>query len=271
MSFQMQLFASILLVLIGIYLLISAFLYLYQRRLIYYPTEIDPQFDAEEITIDNDGVRLHGWVLNPGKQHAVLYFGGNSEPITQNRGLFENLFQDYSVYLIDYRGYGNSEGKPSEAGLFADALAIYDYLRQQHGSIAAYGRSLGSGVAVYLAANRPLDHLILLTPFDSIINVARKLYPIFPVRLLLRDRFDSAARAGDIDIPVLLVTAEKDSVIPLPHSLALKQKLQRAQLSYTMVNGAAHNDIVDFTDFHAAVDRFVAERQARPGGSSDDF
>ncbi len=267
----MQLFASILLVLFGIYLLISAFLYLYQRRLIYYPTAADPHFGAEEITIDNDGLRLHGWILYPGKRRAVIYFGGNSEPITQNGGLFKTLFEDHSVYLIDYRGYGKSEGKPSEAGLFADALAIFDFLCQRHQSIAAYGRSLGSGVAVYLAANRPLERLILLTPYDSIMALARKLYPLFPVRLLLRDRFDSTARAGDIEIPVLMVTAEHDRVIPLPHSLALRQRLERAQLSYTMIDGAAHDDIVEFTQFHVAVNRFVADWQSRPGDSSDDF
>ena len=267
----MQLLASILLVLFGIYLLISAFLYLYQRRLIYYPTPADTNFEAEEITIDSEGVRLHGWVLNPGKRDAIIYFGGNSEPITQNGGLFETLFEDHSVYLIDYRGYGKSEGKPSEAGLFTDALTIFDNLCQRHQSIGAYGRSLGSGVAVYLAANRPLEHLILLTPYDSIMALARRLYPFFPVRLLLRDRFDSTARAGDIDIPVLMVTAEHDRVIPLPHSLALRQQLERAQLSYTMIDGAAHDDIVEFSDFHAAVDRFVADRQPRPGDSSGGF
>jgi pimeloyl-ACP methyl ester carboxylesterase len=144
----------------------------YQRRLIYYPVALDPSFVAERIVVDNQGTRLQGWVLNPGQRKAVIYFGGNSEMITHRRGFFEDVFRDYSVYLINYRGYGDSEGSPSEAGLFSDALAIYDQLSPRHQSISAYGRSLGSGVAVYLAARRPLEKLILLTPYDSVAAVA---------------------------------------------------------------------------------------------------
>jgi pimeloyl-ACP methyl ester carboxylesterase len=165
----------IALVLLGVYLLLAAFLYVYQRRLIYYPVALDPSFVAERIVVDNQGTRLQGWVLNPGQRKAVIYFGGNSEMITHRRGFFEDVFRDYSVYLINYRGYGDSEGSPSEAGLFSDALAIYDQLSPRHQSISAYGRSLGSGVAVYLAARRPLEKLILLTPYDSVAAVAQKI------------------------------------------------------------------------------------------------
>jgi pimeloyl-ACP methyl ester carboxylesterase len=185
----------IALVLLGVYLLLAAFLYVYQRRLIYYPVALDPSFVAERIVVDNQGTRLQGWVLNPGQRKAVIYFGGNSEMITHRRGFFEDVFRDYSVYLINYRGYGDSEGSPSEAGLFSDALAIYDQLSPRHQSISAYGRSLGSGVAVYLAARRPLEKLILLTPYDSVAAVAQKIYPMFPVRYLIKDRFDSSTTA----------------------------------------------------------------------------
>ncbi len=260
----MQEITSIALVLIGIYLLLAAFLYVFQRKLIYFPVPVDPNFNAEEVVVDNQGTRLRGWILNPGKARAVIYFGGNSELITHRRGFFEDVFRDYSVYLINYRGYGNSEGSPSEAGFFADALAIYDSVSPRHESITAYGRSLGSGVAVYLAANRSLEKLILLTPYDSIAEIGRKMYPLFPVRYLIRDRFDSAARAGAIDIPVLITSAEFDREVKLAHTLALKRSFTRASLDYQMIAGAAHNDIVDFPDYRDAVRKFVSERQTSP-------
>ncbi len=242
----------------GFYLLLAAALFLYQRRMIYFPTAAVPDFNAAAISIDNRGTRLHGWVLNPGRQQAMIYFGGNSESITHRRGFFEDVFADYSVYLIDYRGYGASGGKPSESGFFSDALAIYDDIVQRHESITAYGRSLGSGVAVFLAAHRPLVKLILLTPYDSITAVAQRLYPLLPVRLLLRDRFDSAALAPRIDNPVFIASAEHDRRIDLSHTLALKSAFERAPITYCMVAGAAHHDIVDFAEYREALGRFIA-------------
>jgi hypothetical protein len=254
----MQEITSIALVLIGVYLLLAAFLYVFQRRLLYFPVRVDPAFVAEQVVVENQGTRLHGWVLNPGQPGAVVYFGGNSELVTHRRGFFEDVFRDYSIYLIDYRGYGDSEGSPSETALFSDALAIYDHLITRHDSITAYGRSLGSGVAVYLAANRRLEKLILLTPYDSVAAIAQKLYPMFPVRYLIKDRFDSAAIAPDIEIPVLITSAEFDREVKLPHTLALKMRFTRAALEYQMIKGAAHNNIVDFPDYREAVRKFVA-------------
>ena len=248
---------SIFLVLVSIYLLFAAFLYFYQRKLIYYPVPMDPAFIADEVSIDNGGTLLHGWVLNPGKPGAVVYFGGNSEMVTHRREYFENVFGDYSVYLINYRGYGNSQGSPSESGLFSDALAIYDELINRHDSITAYGRSLGSGVAIYLAAHRPLQKLILLTPYDSVAAVAQGIYPIFPTRYLIKDRFDSLSRAADIDVPVLIASAEHDREIRLQHTLALKQGFKPALVTYQMIADAAHNNIIDFVEYRSLVQSFL--------------
>jgi hypothetical protein len=249
--------ASIAALLSGIYLAFSAFLYLYQRKLIFFPVPRDSEFSAEEISIENQGLRLHGWVLNPGRGAAVIYFGGNSEMITHRREFFEDVFREHTVYLINYRGYGDSEGSPGESGMFSDALAIYDSLAERHDSIIAYGRSLGSGIAVYLASQRPLEKLILLTPYDSVAAIGQKSYPIFPVRYLIRDRFDSASRAGDIEVPVLITAAEQDREIGLSHTLALKQAFKRAPVDFQVIEGAAHNDIVDFPAYRDAVREFV--------------
>jgi pimeloyl-ACP methyl ester carboxylesterase len=249
--------ASIAALLIGIYLAFSVFLYVYQRKLIFFPVSRDPEFRADEISIDNQGTRLHGWVLNPGRPGAVIYFGGNSELITHRRDFFEDVFSEHTVYLFDYRGYGGSEGGPSEAGLFSDALAIYDSLAGRHSSVIAYGRSLGSGVAVYLATMRRLEKLILLTPYDSVAAIGQKSYPIFPVRYLIKDSFDSASRAGDIEVPVLITAAELDREIRLPHTLALKKAFTRAPVEFQVIAGAAHNDIVDFPAYRETVRDFV--------------
>lgn len=263
----MQVITPIILLLVSIYLLFAAFLYIYQRKLIYYPVPVDPEFSADEISINNQGTRLHGWVLNPGKPRAVIYFGGNSEMVTHRREYFENVFSDYSVYLINYRSYGKSQGSPSESGLFSDALAIYDDLIKRHDSITAYGRSLGSGVAVYLAANRALLKLILLTPYDSVADVAQGIYPIFPTRYLIKDRFDSASRAGDIKVPVLIASAENDREIGLQHTLTLKQRFKPAQVTYQMIAGAAHNDIIDFPEYRSLMQNFLLGWQVKPGDS----
>ncbi|MEM7563158.1 MAG: alpha/beta hydrolase [Pseudomonadota bacterium] len=249
--------SSIALVLLSLYLMASIFLYFYQRKMLYFPVPVDPAFKAEEILLKNQGVTLHGWVLNPGRQKGMIYFGGNSETITHNSEWFQSAFSDYSIYLFNYRGYGNSEGKPTEQGLLSDALAIYDHLQDKHDSLSAYGRSLGSGPAAYLASQRTLERLILLTPYDSVANVAQKLYPIFPVKLLIKDRFDSASVADKIKIPVLLVTAQNDKEIPLSFSLALKQSLVNADVHYLMIEGAAHNDIIEYPRFLTGVSEFV--------------
>ena len=266
MIIGMQELVFTLLVVAMVYLLASVFLYFYQRKLIYFPVGVDPDFNADEITIDSHGTRLHGWILNPGKSRALIYFGGNSELITHRDEFFQDVFGEYSVYLINYRGYGHSRGEPTESGLLADALAIYDQIASQYDSVSAYGRSLGSGVATFLAARRSLEKLILLTPYDSIANVAKRLYPIFPVRWLIKDRFDSASLAGQIDIPVLIAAAEQDREIRPEHTLALKQQLTRAKLTYVTIDGAAHNDIVDFGQYRAAVKDFVVGAATRPDG-----
>jgi len=249
----------ILLVLLVIYLVIAAYLYIFQRKLIFFPVAHDADFSAHEITIDNAGTRLHGWVLNPDQDKALIYFGGNSELLTHRGGYFEEVFGDYSVYLINYRGYGKSQGSPSEATLFSDALAIHDRLHKQHRSITAYGRSLGSGVAVYLASQRPLEKMILLTPYDSVAAVGQTIYPFFPIRYLIKDRFDSAARAVGIRIPVLIASAELDREIPLAHTLALRERFQQASIVYLQIAGAAHNDIIDFPQYRKAVEKFIAD------------
>ncbi len=173
---------------------------------------------------------------------------------------FRSFFPRHDVYLANYRGYGGSSGSPSEAGLYKDALAIFDEIRSRYTSISVIGRSLGSGVATYLATQRNIDRLILVTPFDSIENVARKALPILPVSLLLKDKFDSAGRVADIHAPVLIVIAENDEVISRQHSDVLAGAFPDSQVTVEVIPDTGHNTIGMSPRYASVLSMFLAER-----------
>ena len=168
-----------------------------------------------------DGARLHAWHAQaPGAGPLVLYFGGNAEDVSW---MLEELGQvpGVSWLLVDYRGYGLSEGSPGEAALIADAVEWFDHATKFPGidpaRVFAFGRSLGSGVAVALAARRPLAGLILATPYDSLAALAKRYYWYLPVDWLLKHRFDSIERAPKLKQPLLCLIAGQDEVIPPAH------------------------------------------------------
>ncbi len=239
------------------YLLGVALLYFLQRNLLFYPVPAVDGIARETISFNNDAISLHGWVLNQGKQKSLVYFGGNAEDITDNIPLFEELFENYTVYLINYRGYGKSQGTPTEEALFSDAIAIYDQIMDQHDSINLMGRSLGSGVAVYLASIREIDQLFLLTPYDSIAEVAQTHYPYFPTRYLIKDRFESILYAAQLKVSVLIVAAEFDRVVPVKHAERLRDGFTRSEVSYYLIAGAEHNNITAFPRYREIIRAFI--------------
>lgn len=249
----MKLLLSIIAVLVIIYLLAMSLLTIFQRTLLFPAVGVVSGINRETIVFTNKDIDLHGWVLNQGKRKAIIYFGGNAEQISGNINLFEAVLQKYSVYLVDYRGYGKSAGNPTEAGLFSDALIIYDQIKSKHSSISVIGRSLGSGVAVYLGANRDIEKLLLLTPYDSIAEVAQSHYPMFPTRYLVRDKFESINRAADITAPVLVVAAEFDPVVPNIHTEKLVSQLVNSEVSFQMVKNVAHNNVEESDEYRAAL------------------
>ncbi len=253
----MKIAFSIIVMICLVYLLILTGMYLFQRSLLYYPMPYPQGINRDEITINTDGVSLHGWILNPGKSKGLIYFGGNAEAIENNIDNFEYIFKDYSIYLIHYRGYGKSEGKPTETALFADALTIYDEIRSSYLAISVMGRSLGSGVAAYLASQRDTEKLILLTPYDSIAEVAQFHYPFLPARLVTRDRFESFRYAPQITAPTLIVTAGLDRVVPAEHALKLMEFFTNTKVTYKMIKSAAHNDVTEFDQYHRLLRDFI--------------
>lgn len=177
----------------------------------------------------------------------MLYFGGNAEEVSWMIEAVQADAPGASWMLMDYRGYGQSAGAPSEKALVADAIALYDHAVKQLGTdpaqVYAFGRSLGSGVAVALAAERPLAGLILVTPFDSLAAVAKRYYWYLPVDWMLRHRFDSIARAPRMKTPLLCLIAERDEVIPGAHGERLcdawggpRRKVVLAQAGHNTVD-----------------------------------
>jgi len=226
---------------------------------------------ASEITISSaDGAKLHGWLVRPhGAERVplVLYYGGNAEEVSHMlEAIGDPVRGDtpgVAWLLLNYRGYGASEGSPSERSLVADALAQYDHASSLPGidpaRVFAFGRSLGSGVAVQLAAHRPVRAVILVSPYDSIAAVAKRYYWYLPVDWLLKHRFDSIGLAPHMKQPLLCFIAERDDVIPPDHA----EKLFAAWAGpkrRVLLGGAGHNTTDGTAGFWPAVQAFLAEQ-----------
>jgi pimeloyl-ACP methyl ester carboxylesterase len=213
-----------------------------------------------------DGTRVHAWHLKSGPT-LVLYFGGNAEEVSWMLEEAQAGAPGVSWLLMDYRGYGQSDGAPSEAALVADALALYDHAAALPGADAgrvyAFGRSLGSGVAVALAAERPLAGVILATPFDSLAAVAKRYYWYLPVDWMLKHRFDSIARAPRLTAPLLCLVAGRDEVIPPEHAERLFAAWGGPKRK-TVLSGARHDDGDAHPLFWPAIRAFLEGAAASP-------
>jgi uncharacterized protein len=245
-------------VLLLLYLGLCLTLYLAQRKLLYFPVN-GGDAAAERLTVRSGDVDLTVWKLAGSGPGALLYFGGNAEAVQANVDDFRRHLPDYSVYLVCYRGYCGTRGQPTETHLLADALAVHDAIRPQHRRIVVMGRSLGSAVAVHVAAERAVDRLALVTPFDSIAKVAASHYPIFPVRWLMRDRYAAIARAPSLRVPVLALIAGHDVVIPRERTQALLDALQPDSLMAVTLPGTGHNDLHLSPGYYTALRRFLVD------------
>lgn len=225
------------------WLALAATLWLAQRWLIYLPQATRIDAARTDLALVRGEVVLRGWQLNPRAGDALIYFGGNAERIELAGPVLAQALPGRTIHMLAYRGYGASDGRPSEAALVDDAVALFDDVRRRQPAahIAVLGRSLGSGVASALAARRPVDALVLVTPFDSLAAVAGQLLPMLPVRTLLRDRFDSVAALAGFTGPVLVIRAGRDAVIPPERTDALLAALPDARV--VELADAGHNDI----------------------------
>ena len=158
-------------------------------------------------------------------------------------------FPDHAIYLLHYRGYGGSSGGPSEQALFSDALALFDEAHSKHPNIEVIGRSLGSGVAVYVASLRPAARLVLVTPFDSMQEIAALQYPYVPVRWLLLDKFESWRYAPQITAPTLILAAEHDEIVPRANTELLQSRFKSGLTSIHVLPGTGHNTISNSREY----------------------
>ncbi|OHE84861.1 MAG: hypothetical protein A2579_05285 [Lysobacterales bacterium RIFOXYD1_FULL_69_11] len=239
------------------YLAVCVLVAVRQRDLMYFPGFTRTSAADVDLTLVVDDVRLRAWVVNPDRAHALVYFGGNAEAVEVHRETFAHWFPDHTVYLPAYRGYGASEGSPSEDALKRDALAFFDHATGRHTSVDVIGRSLGSGVAAHVASRRPVQRLALVTPFDSMVTVARHHYPWLPVDWLLRDRFDSALALGRFEGEVQVVRAEQDEVVPAHSTRGLIDALPFASTSEVTLAGAGHNTVDANPAYGAALQAFM--------------
>ncbi len=241
-------------------------LFLRQRSLLYFPQPRAADAPGELLTLPiadgPPGARVLVTVRRRPGPKALLYFGGNAEAVAGQVPLLEAAFPEHALYLMHYRGYGGSSGQPSEQALFADALALFDRVRADHDRIAVLGRSLGSGVAVHLAARRPVDRLVLVTPFDSIEAVASRQFPLVPVALLLRDKYRSWADAPRVEAPTLLIAAARDEVIPRAHTDALLSSFRPGVASLVVLPVDGHNAVEGSPGYIPLLREFSASRSA---------
>ena len=226
-----------------IYLAVCAAMFAFQRSLLYFPQPRMVTAAASTMVLEVPGSHLIVTVRPHAGAKAIIYLGGNGEDVSGSLESFAKAFPEYALYLLHYRGYGGSSGSPSEVANHSDALALFRKVQSQHPNIAVIGRSLGSGIAVRLASEAPISRLLLVTPYNSIEEIAAAQYPYLPVRWLLLDRYESWKYASGVKIPTNIIAAQNDEVIPRASTEKLLAQFPAGIASMTVIDGVGHNDI----------------------------
>ena len=249
----------------GLYLLLNLALYFYQERLLFYPPtpvrDIYQQLQEHEIQYKSQGKTRYGWKksIRPEASKTLLYFGGNAEDVVYFVSEAEAL-NIRQIIAVNHPGYGKSEGRPSEKNLYQNALDAWDHgieswqLKPEEVIVA--GRSLGSSVATWLAANRKTGGLILITPFDSISEIAARQYRYFPVNILLKHRFHTVDYIDDVDAPVLMIAAARDEIIDDSHLQNLYRHCGE-NCRLVRYQQVGHNSIHTHPDYYQEINRFI--------------
>ncbi len=248
------------------------FIYFPERRLAATPADVGLEFEDLNFRAA-DGTRLHGWLVPGGGEIALLWFHGNAGNIGDRVELLGELHRELglAIFILGYRGYGESKGKPSEAGLYLDAEAALGALTERLGvpaeQVALLGQSLGTAVAVELANRHRPAGVILESPFTSVRDMARRHYPWLPVWSLLRTRFDSLSKIANVRAPVLIIHGEDDMIVPVEMGERVFAAAREPKRLLT-IPGAGHNDahVIGRSEYFAAIRAFVAELEAPASG-----
>lgn len=226
-----------------LYLGLCGVLFFFQRSLIYFPRPSSGSSGATMTTLPITVARVIVCTRPKDTRRAIIYFGGNAEDVSVNLPSFSAAFPDTAIYLLHYRGYGGSSGKPSEGALFADALTLFDEVHPKHTDVYVVGRSLGSGIAVYVASQRPVARLVLVTPYDSLKDLATRQFPYLPVKWLLLDKYESWRFAPHVSAPTLIMAADRDEIIPRASTELLLSRFKTGLASLEVLPGTGHNTI----------------------------
>ena len=254
----------------GIYLAFCVLLWALQERMIFHPQPLPypPMHpSADPVEIQNAGETLRGWIVNEESAGPlVVYFGGNAEEVSGNILHWANF--PATAVLVNYRGFGQSTGTPSERNLVADARAIIQWARQRHPDrpLVLFGMSLGSGVAALAAADTSPDALVIISPYRSVEHIARSRFPIFPIRWLLRHPFDAEAVAPLMP-RTLAFASPSDLVIPYSESAAMVKTLGD-RVDFHQYN-LAHNAFLEHGPLWDEVRDFLSPYTAPPRRNDD--
>ena len=259
-SILIKLVRMIILACILIALLVVFGLRFLEDRMIYFPMVFPEGYwetsqfpgQIEECTFRAaDGVTLHGWFAHAQNSsddapRTLLFFHGNAGNITHRTTNIASLIQlGVNVFIFDYRGYGKSEGKPSESGLYTDAEAAYEYVRSRNDvvqdRIVFFGRSLGGAVAVELATRKFCEKLILESTFTSIKDMTKEMFGMFPIHYLVRTKYDSMTKIKNIHVPLLSLHGNRDTIVPFEQGKRLFMAANEPK-SFYEIKGADHND-----------------------------
>ena len=252
-----------------------------QRRLVFNPTikrEVaSPRSSGHRTRLVTlraaDGTRLSGWLMKPavvGPHPAVVYFGGRSEEVSWVARDAGKLFPGMTVLAVNYRGYGDSQGDPAENHMVEDGCMLFDWLAARShvdpSRVAVVGRSLGSGVAVQVAMQRPVHSVVLITPYDSILAIAQRRFRAVPVSFVLRHRFESIKYAAELKAPTYVVRAASDDVVPHSHTDLLVSKLGKLHLD-EIIPDSDHLNIPYLPATQDKIAGFLGAQFAQPRAS----
>ena len=240
-----------------LYLAAAGYMYVKQRDLLFVRDAHPAPQSGFWLTVAPN-IRI--WIdrLNPSQPTALLYFPGNTTSDWDDAQRLARALPHHTLYFVRYRGYANSKGAPSQDNLYADALRLFDAIKPKHKAIDIMGRSLGTGVAVYLAAKRHARKLLLATPYDSILLAAKKAYPWLPVSLILKDPFPSKDYAPAVDEQTEVILAKDDQKIPNISSQNLIKAFKKKP-EVIVLRGTTHSAIVRHPLYVKTLQSFLEE------------
>ena len=251
----------------GIYIMIGSVLIVFQEKLLFLPTKLKEDYTFsfnypfEELFLETEDAAvinaIHFKAENP--KGVILYFHGNAGDLSRWGTIAEYFVaKQYDVFISDYRTYGKSKGRLNEDALYADAQFCYDYLleRYSESDLTLYGRSLGTGIASYLASKNYPKQLILETPFYSVADVAKHRFPVFPFRSLLKYRFPTYQYLEEARCPITIIHGTEDSVVPYVSGKKLLE-LDIKNINFISVQGGNHNNLIHFDAYHKAIEAIL--------------